>query len=271
MTSIAEALQKASLIIERLDAEVLLAFVLEKPRSYLFTWPERELSFAQQQSFQTLLEQRQQGMPVAYLLGEQEFWSLPLYVNKHTLIPRPETEEMVAAVLERFPSKTDTLTVWDAGTGSGAIALALKSERPNWQISASDYSQEALVVAKQNSGDLSLPISFLHGSWLDNAADQSLDVLVSNPPYIASDDKHLKALHYEPHSALVAANQGLGDIEHLAKEAMRVLKPQGVFFVEHGYDQEQAVCEVLVASGLQNVRCHYDLAGLPRFSEGQKP
>lgn len=271
MTNIVEALQKASLNIERLDAEVLLAFVLAKSRSYLFTWPEQVLSLEQQQHFQALFEQRQQGMPVAYLLGEQEFWSLPLKVNQHTLIPRPETEEMVAAILNRFSSKFETLQLWDAGTGTGAIALALKSERPQWRITASDISSEALAVAKENSEKLALPIEFVTCSWLDKAANQSLDILVSNPPYIAASDVHLQALQYEPHSALVAENQGLADIAHLAKEAMRVLKPQGLFFVEHGYDQEQAVSELLIASGLHNVRCHYDLAGLPRFTEGQAP
>lgn len=271
MTNIAEALQKASVSIERLDAELLLSFVLEKPRSYLFTWPEKALSAEQYQHFSMLLAKAQEGVPIAYLLGEKEFWSLPLKVNQHTLIPRPETEEMVAAILERFPLQSKVLQVWDAGTGTGAIALALKSERPQWRIIASDVSREALAIAKENSQKLTLPIEFVTCSWLDKAANQSLDILVSNPPYIAKDDKHLQALQYEPHSALVAANQGLADIAHLAKEAMWVLKPQGLFFVEHGYDQEQAVRDLLLASGLQNVRCHYDLAGLPRFTEGQAP
>lgn len=270
MTKIVEALQQASTSIERLDAEILLCHVLQKSRSYLFTWPEQSLESQQIQQFQQLCLQREQGVPVAYLTGVQEFWSLPLKVNFATLIPRPETEELVEAVLQRFTAN-QPLTVWDAGTGSGAIALALKQERPQWQITASDISQAALQVVQDNSQNLNLPVQFVHTSWLDGVADNSLDILISNPPYIAENDEHLPALQYEPYSALVAANQGLADIEHLANEAMRVLKPSGYFYVEHGYDQEQNVIALLQQAGLQEVVCHRDLAGQPRFTEGRKP
>lgn len=270
MTNIQQGLAQASQQIERLDAEVLLAFVLNKPRSFLYTWPEQLLDTPQLQQFELLITEKKQGKPTAYLTGVQEFWSLPLSVNPHTLIPRPETEQLVDAVLNNYPASTP-LIVWDAGTGSGAIALALKHERPNWHVFASDLSANALAAAQQNSHKLALPIHFIHAAWLGAVAPQSLDILVSNPPYIAEYDEHLADLRHEPLSALVAENQGMADIEQLCAQAKFALKPQGRFYVEHGYNQQEPVEQVFLKHGFSHICCYHDYAGLPRFTCGQKP
>lgn len=265
--------QAASLLIgdgARLDAELLLAYVLQKPRSYLYTWPDQPLTESQYQQYVRLLQQCASGKPLAYITGEREFWSMSLQVNEHTLIPRPETEQLVDAVLADFADVPDC-TVWDAGTGSGAIALALKKEKPHWQLMASDISHGALTMAANNAQQWHLPVQFVHASWLDCVAASSLDILVSNPPYIAPGDPHLAALHYEPLSALVAADQGMADIQHLCQQAQTVLKPGGRFYVEHGYDQQQTVQQAFADAGLINVTCHRDYAGLPRFTSGVRP
>lgn len=254
----------------RLDAEVLLAQVLQKNRSYLYTWPDQLLSAEQCNQFQQLVNLRASGKPLAYITGQQEFWSMPLMVNAHTLIPRPETEQLVDAVLADYAG-AHQCTVWDAGTGSGAIALALKKEKPHWQVLASDISADALAVAAANAQQLTLPVCFVQASWLQSVAKNSLDILVSNPPYIAEHDAHLPALRYEPFSALVAADKGMADIQQLCAQAIDVLKPGGRFYVEHGYDQQQPVSDAFIANGFLQVQCQRDYAGLPRFTCGVKP
>ncbi|SRR5690554_1589085 len=267
---LAWAVARSTVDTARLDAEVLLAHVLDKPRSYIFTWPEKCLNIEQEKQFEQAWQSYCQGKPLAYIIGTREFWSLQLQVNPSTLIPRPETEQLVDAVLRDFPAHTPYV-VWDAGAGSGAIALALKKERPAWQVYASDLSLGAAQTAKTNAQNLKLAIHVLQASWLEAAANESLDILVSNPPYIAEDDVHLAALTHEPLSALAAANNGLSDIEQLCLQAMRVLKPQAKLYVEHGYQQQDAVQAVFQQRGFLQIQTEKDYAGLPRFSHGVKP
>ena len=251
----------------RLDAEVLLAHVLGKSRTYLFAWADKAISSAEALNYAQLINRRLAGEPVAYILGWQEFWSLALKVTPATLIPRPETEQLVDAVLARFDNST--ITVWDAGTGTGAIALALASERADWQIYASDYSAEALAVAAQNIAHHQLQVQLCRADWLSAVADQTLDLLVSNPPYIPPQDEHLAALRYEPISALAAADEGLADIKKLIVEAKRVLKPLAFIYIEHGYDQGDIVPELLMQQGFSQAHCIKDYAGQPRFTVAQ--
>ena len=251
----------------RLDAEVVLAHVLQKDRSYLYAWPETEVTDEQRARFQLLIRERMAGKPIAYITGVQEFWSLSLKVTSATLIPRPETEDMVSCVLEHYANNT-ILKLLDAGTGTGAIAIALASERPGWQISACDISSEALLVAEENIRKYAVKVHCFQADWLAGLAENSLDVIVSNPPYIDKSDEHLEALAYEPYSALVADKQGLSDIEKIANQAAKVLRSRGALYIEHGYEQAEAVHRVFSAAGFNNIVCQKDLAGNDRFTYG---
>lgn len=252
----------------RLDAEVLLAFCLDKPRSYLVAWPDKDLDSSQVENFAALIDQRVQGKPVAYITGEQEFWSLPLMVTSDTLIPRPETEHLVEFLLEVLPESG--LSVVDAGTGTGAIGLALAHERKDWQVSACDFSEAALHVASSNAEKLGVQVSFFQSDWLSGLPESSLDVVVSNPPYIEAGDPHLSDLGYEPLSALVAQDSGLSDIRTICQQAFMVLKLGGLLCIEHGYDQAQAVQEIFRKAGFSAVHCEKDYSGNDRFTHGIK-
>ncbi|HEY9033383.1 MAG TPA: peptide chain release factor N(5)-glutamine methyltransferase [Pseudomonadales bacterium] len=254
---------------EQDDAQWLLAALLGKSRSYLYSWPDTPLASADRQAFFDMVHRRASGEPLAYITGEQPFWTLQLAVSPAVLIPRPETELLVEAILQAHPPAP--LTVVDAGTGSGAIALALASERPHWQLVATDRSAAALQVAAANSRRYDLPVRFVQANWLAAVADNSLDVLVSNPPYIAAGDSHLPALRHEPLSALVAGADGLDDIAVICRQAARVLKPGGRLYIEHGYDQGQAVAACFATNGLVDVVCQRDLAGHQRFTSGARP
>ena len=271
--SIAATLREAAAVLAgdsaRLDAELLLAHVLEKDRTWLFTWADKTLSESQRRDYAALLAERQQGVPVAYLIGEQEFWSLPLKVTPATLIPRPETEQLVDFVLQQHDHH-QPLQLLDAGTGSGAIAIALAHECPCWSVSACDYSEQALQVAQQNASRHRLAIRFFQNDWLAGLEAASLDVIVANPPYIRAGDEHLPALRYEPYTALVAADDGLADIKTLARQAQQVLRPGGALYIEHGYDQGQAVQAIFRANGFVEVSCEQDYAGNDRFTHGVK-
>ena len=201
----------------RLDLEVLLGHVLHKPRTWLYTWPEHELSTSAQQQFDRLLERRVCGEPVAHLVGVREFWSLPLKVDASTLIPRPETELLVEVALELCPQAERR--VLDLGTGTGAIALALASERPGWEIMAAEKSPQALALAEQNRAALGFDnVQVVQSDWFARVLQQQFDLIVSNPPYIDAADPHLAEgdVRFEPRSALVAERSGLADIEQIA-------------------------------------------------------
>jgi len=254
----------------RLDAELLLAKVLDKPRSYLLTWPERAVSLAQQQQFEQLLSAREQGQPVAYLLGQREFWSLSLAVNDSTLIPRPETEHLVAAVLAlQLPEQAQVV---DLGCGTGAIALALKSERPQWQITAVERDARALALAQHNAEQLRLALEFCASDWFSALPmAQQFDVVVSNPPYIDAADPHLLQgdVRFEPRSALVAEQHGLADLAQLIAQAPSYLRNGGWLLLEHGWQQGAAVRQLFEQQGYKQVSSQHDYAKLERISSGQ--
>jgi release factor glutamine methyltransferase len=257
----------------QLDAELLLAFVLDKPRSYLYTWPEKKLNEAQTQAFMALLERRQRGEPVAYLLGRQGFWTLDLQVAEHTLIPRADTELLVAAALQ-LADANSPLQVLDLGTGTGALALALASERPCWTVTGVDRIESAVALAQSNQQQLQLAnVQFLHSHWFSALLGQRYDLILSNPPYIADNDPHLKQgdVRFEPLSALVSGADGLDDLRVIIAQAPIYLTAQGWLLLEHGYDQASAVRELLQHAGFVEVSSQRDLGGHERISVGRLP
>lgn len=253
----------------RLDAECLLSFVLSVDRTACFTWPDRELSVADATAFQALLARRAAGEPVAYLIGRQAFWDIELQVTPDTLIPRPETELLVEQVLAARDATTQT--VLDVGTGSGAIALALAHERPQWHLLASDRSLAACCIANANRQRLAAAqVTVAQFSTLDAVADHCLDVVVSNPPYIGAEEPELQQgdVRFEPASALIAEQQGMAILAALIADAPRVLRPGGQLFLEHGYRQGPAVRAAFAAGPWQQVHTIRDLQGHERVSMG---
>ncbi|MDX1588039.1 MAG: peptide chain release factor N(5)-glutamine methyltransferase [Oleiphilaceae bacterium] len=256
----------------RLEAELLLCAVLERPRVWLYTWPEKTLDERQWRQYRGLLEQRAEGTPVAYLLGEREFWSLPLKVSRHTLIPRPETEQLVEQALAL--SLPEQARVLDLGTGTGAIALALASERPQWRVTGCDFLPEAVTLARENAQALGLEsVRFLRSDWFSALSGRTWDLVVANPPYIAADDPHLALgdVRQEPRSALVASRGGMADLIHIQATAPAYLAPSGWLLLEHGWTQGPAVAEAMRATGYADVMTLKDLAGQPRITMGQWP
>lgn len=276
MTTIAQALQRAVRQLAghdsaRLDAEVLLMHVLDKPRSHLHAWPEKVLTETELARLDSLLQRRAAGEPVAHLTGRREFWSLTLEITPDTLIPRPDTECLVEQALARLPAGPP-LRVADLGTGSGAIVLALASERPEWQLYAVDRSPACLAVARRNARRLGLGgVHFLLGDWGAALADASLDAIVSNPPYVAAADPHLQQgdVRHEPLAALASGKDGLDDIRRLAGDAARVLKPGGRLFLEHAPGQSRDIHNLLKNHNFQDIRAVRDLAGRERVTEAR--
>lgn len=252
----------------KLDAQILLAFVLDKELSYLLTWPEKALTKQDKQQYLALLDRRISGEPIAYIVGVKEFWSLPFMVSPATLIPRPDTEILVELVLEQF-ADFDTLHCLDLGTGTGAIALALASEQPNWQIDAIDFSLDAVKLAQKNAQNLQLShVNIFQSDWFSALNDRKFDVIVSNPPYIDALDENLSQgdVRFEPESALVADEHGLGDIKHIAQQALKYLNSQGSLFFEHGFEQGEAVRNILTALGYHNAQTVRDFNGHERIT-----
>ncbi|WP_289101791.1 peptide chain release factor N(5)-glutamine methyltransferase [uncultured Marinobacter sp.] len=255
----------------RLDAELLLSHVTGLGRTSFRAWPEREVPAEQAEAFFRLVAQRAKGQPIAYLLGEQEFWSLPLRVSPSTLIPRPDTECVVEAALSlELPANARVL---DLGTGTGAIALALASEQPGWQIMASDRVEEAVALARENSQQLGLSITVVQSHWFDQIPAGSFDLLISNPPYIPASDRHLKEgdVRFEPESALVAGEDGLDDIRLLVTEGLDWLNLNGWMLLEHGYDQGEAVRDLFAKAGWRNIETRKDYGGNDRMTLARKP
>lgn len=254
----------------RLDLEVLLCHLLGKSRAWLYTWPEHALDAEQQSRFDTLIMRRIAGEPVAHLTGTREFWSLPLKVNRATLIPRPDTEVLVEAVLALCPP--EPLRLLDLGTGTGAIALALASEKPHWQITAVDRMPAAVALAEENRQQLGFSnVEILQSDWFAALAGRTFDVIVSNPPYIDPKDPHLREgdVRFEPLSALVAEEAGLADIREIASVARAHLAAGGLLAVEHGWDQGKAVRNIFSESGYSEVETRLDYAGRERITLGR--
>ena len=257
----------------RLDAEVLLAAVLERSRSYLHAWPERMPEPEQIAQFMAWLERRCAGEPMAYLLGRREFWSLELDVTPDTLIPRPETELLVELALARLPVDRP-VTIADLGTGSGAIALALAVERPLARIVATDQSSAALAVARRNAQRLDIRhVEFREGDWCAPLGNERFDLIAANPPYVAAADPRWRQgeLRFEPPAALVSGSDGLDALRVIIAQAPDHLKPGGWLLLEHGYDQGEAVPALLRERGFDTVSDHRDAAGLNRTSSGHWP
>lgn len=256
----------------RLEAELLLCEVLDRPRSFLFAFPERVPEADRALRYRELIAARAAGRPVAQLLGRRDFWSLALAVDEHTLIPRPETELLVEAALARLPPDLAG-RVADLGTGSGAIALAIASERPLLEVVATDASAAALAVAQRNAQALGLAsrVAFRRGDWLAPLAGERFDLIASNPPYLAEDDPHLAQgdLRFEPRSALASGSDGLDAIRRIVAEAPAHLRPGGWLLLEHGLAQGAAVRDLLHAAGFGAVQTLRDLEDRDRVSLGR--
>jgi len=252
------------------DAEVLLSFVTGKSRSWLIAFDDTELSPAARAQLDGLLARRAQGEPVAHLVGEREFWSLPLEVSPTTLIPRPDTELLVEEALTRLPSAPASLL--DLGTGTGAIALAVASERADVQVTGVDRIADAVALAQRNAARLALTqVTFFHSDWFSSLENQRFNVIVSNPPYIDALDHHLQQgdVRFEPLSALVAAEQGLADLQHIVAHAAAHLLPLGWLLLEHGWQQAEAVRALLAQAGFDHISTRQDYAGNDRVTSGQ--
>jgi len=255
----------------RLDAQVLLSHILQCNTAHLLAWPEKKLSQEQLTNYRHLIQQRQQGVPVAHLTGSREFWSLNFSVNDSTLIPRPETETLVEFILDKFNDR-EKIKLLDMGTGTGAIAISIATEKPGWEIFASELSADALKLARDNSNShQSSNITFIHSDWFNNIKYNDFDIIVSNPPYIANDDPHLSAgdVRFEPQSALSAGAAGMDDIEYLCRHAKNHLKKNAWLIIEHGYNQKQLVADCFAENGFTRIEQTQDLSGHIRMTAGK--
>ena len=251
----------------KLDAQVLLLHILQKPRSYLFTWPEHALSDEQQSQFNVFIQRRLKGEPVAHITGQREFWSLSLEVNATTLIPRPDTETLVEQALEvTVPA---TAKVLDLGTGTGAIALALGSEMPNWQITAVDRVSDAVALATRNQQRLAINnVHVKQSNWFSELHGEKFNLIVTNPPYIESSDIHLNQgdVRFEPLSALVADDCGMSDIKQIITQSRDYLSSNGYLLIEHGFEQGEAVRHFFEIMAFVNIKTVKDLGNNDRVT-----
>lgn len=251
----------------KLDAQVLLLHILQKPRSYLFTWPEHALSDEQQSQFNVFIQRRLKGEPVAHITGLREFWSLSLEVNATTLIPRPDTETLVEQALEiALPA---TAKVLDLGTGTGAIALALGSEMPNWQITAVDRVSDAVALATRNQQRLAINnVHVKQSNWFSELHGEKFNLIATNPPYIESSDIHLNQgdVRFEPLSALVADDCGMSDIKQIITQSRDYLSSNGYLLIEHGFEQGEAVRHFFEKMAFVNIKTVKDLGNNDRVT-----
>ncbi len=256
----------------QLDCELLLCYVLDVDRTWLRTWPEKEISKSLEDKFCALLEQRVQGQPIAYLVGSRGFWSMDLQVSKDTLIPRPETELLVELTLGlKLPKNSHGL---DLGTGTGAVVLALASERLDMNFTAVDSQMGAVSLAKKNCQNLGLVnVAIFQSDWFDSVQlkENQFDLIVSNPPYISANDPHLQQgdVRYEPNTALVSGVDGLDDLKKIIAKSPCYLKPEGWLLLEHGFDQGPATAHFMSKAGFQKVVTHKDYNQIDRVTLGQ--
>ena len=271
--SYAEAVEWAGQRLPRLEAEILLAHLLNQGRAHLYAWPERLLTALQHQQFTALAEQRVQGRPIAYITGKREFWSLELKVDPSVLIPRPETELLVELALQQLPPDSCAL-IADLGTGSGAVAAAIAVERPTTQIIAVDCSAKALAVAEDNFQRLNINhIETRQGDWCNAfQAKERFELILSNPPYIAATDPHLQRgdLPAEPLTALAAGPDGLNAVRTLCAHAPQWLTDGGRLMLEHGFEQGKATRDLMQRAGLDEIQTYEDLEGRERVTSGTK-
>lgn len=254
----------------RRDAEILLEHVTGKARTFILAFGETALTADQQAQLSALLSRRKAGEPVAHLTGEREFWSLPLYVSAATLIPRPDTECLVEHALARLPATA--CRILDLGTGTGAIALALASERPDCQVTAVDVMPDAVALALRNAARLGFNnVKIQQSSWFDALVGQQFDMIVSNPPYIDERDPHLSQgdVRFEPLTALVAAEEGLADIAHIVTVSRQYLTAGGWLLIEHGWTQAEAVRALFTQAGYERVETCQDYGGNDRLTLGK--
>ncbi len=263
--------------VARLEARLLITFVLNKPRYYIDAHPEQILTLEESNQIQDLVTRRLAGEPIAYLVASREFFGRNFYVNKNVLIPRPETELMIELILAEV-QENKLFSVLDLGTGSGCVATTLALECPHAQIVAVDQSLQALEIAKENAKKLNASVTWLQSNWFDIFEKKpaatpvsKFNWIVSNPPYISETDPHLLVgdVRFEPRSALTSGEDGLDDLRCIIQNAKQYLQPSGKILLEHGYNQHQAVQTLLKENGFSNVMSHYDLAGIPRMTQGQ--
>ena len=246
-----------------LDCQLLLSECLQRSKGWLLAHDEYCLTDEEAQTYTSLLARRIAGEPIAYILGSQGFWDMELRVTPDTLIPRPETELLVETVLATCGSAYQRVV--DLGTGTGAIAIAIQRERPNWEVWATDFSSAALTVAEKNAVDWSAgKIQFLQSHWLSKFGPEEFDLIISNPPYIQHNDNHLQALQHEPTSALTASDNGMADLKTIIRQSTRCLKPGGRLLLEHGYDQQAQVTELLEKEGYTEIVLLADYNHIPR-------
>ena len=256
----------------RIDAEILLQHVLDKGIAWLISYGDTVASSEHTKAFYQLVEQRQNGQPIAYLIGYRDFWTLSLEVNKHVLIPRPDTETLVEAALDCLSQNSEPRLL-DLGTGSGAIALSLAKELPQSRVIAVEYQKSALAVAKRNATKNKVNnVEFVLSNWYEKiSAENKFDLIASNPPYIEPEDAHLSQgdLRFEPITALSSNENGLADLRIIIENAANYLKPEGHLIVEHGYKQAEDVEALFKKNGFSSIELHKDINDLPRCTIGK--
>ena len=272
--TIGEVLRRAHELIHsdsaKLDVELLLAEIVGRDRTYLYTWPDRLLTSDQSELFENWFNRRASGEPVAHILGRRGFWTLELEVSPATLIPRPETELLVETALELLPEGIDQPRIIDLGTGTGAIALALASELPRAQVVATDFADEVIALAERNRQRAGCAnVTFCRSDWWLDVSGH-FHLVASNPPYIAPDDPHLASgdVRFEPRSALVAEDRGLADLQRIITDAPAHLIAGGLILLEHGWQQADAVRNLLQQAGFRDIFSRRDLGGHERISGG---
>lgn len=270
-TTLTEAITQLNSIEASLETQLLLQHVLNVNRAWLIAHADDELNSVDEANFKALVARRAAGEPIAYILGYREFYGLNLKVTPDTLIPRPDTETLVEAALQKIKVNLE-LSICDLGTGTGAIALAIAKNRPNAQVTAIDFSANALKIAQENAENLNIQdITFLQSDWFSALKTQRFDVIVSNPPYIEENDAHVSQgdLRFEPKSALTSGEDGLDDIRKIICDSVSFLNPQGWLMLEHGYNQAEKVRELMAVFGLAGVATIKDFGGNDRVTMGR--